>query len=85
MFQIKDLLEKFRSIQDPKKIRQSICDVLNKQTNMTFLKPEMLEVKKHIIWLKVNPAIKQKIFMQKEPCLEALKQNFPEEFFVDIK
>ncbi len=85
MFQIKDLLDKFRAIQDPKKIKQGICDVLNKETGINYLKPEMVELKKHIIWLKVNPAIRQKIFMQKAPCLEVLKQSFPEEFIVDIK
>ncbi len=85
MFQIKDLLEKFKSIQDPEKARQNICNILNKELKMEYLTPDMVGVKKHILWLKVNPAIAQKIFMQKALCLEALKRDLPEEVIVDIR
>ncbi len=85
MFQIKDLLEKFKSIRDPKEIRQKICDTLNRELKMEFLGPDMVSVKKHILWIKVNPAIAQKIFMQKTLCLEALKRELLEETIIDIR
>lgn len=85
MFQIKDLLEKFKLLKDPKQIRQGVCDVLNKETNMNFLKEDMINVQRNILWIKSNPAIRQKIFIQKALCLEVLKQNFPEESIIDIK
>lgn len=85
MFQIKELLHKFKALQDPCLIRQSFADVLNEVCKIKLLNSASLEIKKNIIWLKVNPAIKQKIFLNKKKCLEMIHYYYPEQHIVDIK
>ncbi len=89
MFNLKELLEKFKSIQDPRKRKQSICDVLNQRLKIEnsdlAVRPEQLEVRKNILWLRINPAIRQRVFMDKSTCLEKINLALPEEKIVDIK
>ena len=85
MFQLKDLLDKFKSLEDPKESRGRIAEILNITCKIGVLDSKSLEIKKGIVWLKVHPAVKQRIIMNKQKCLEELKKSLPTEVIVDIR
>lgn len=85
MFQIKDLLERFKSIRDPKEVRNTLSLAINKQIGGDLIKDDMLSVKNNILWIKANPAIRSKIFMNKNRCLEAVRKIDQENIIIDIR
>lgn len=85
MLQIKDLLQKFKNLQDPGELRQRIATVLNEVCGVSGFSGASFEIKKHVIWLKTHPALKQKMVMRKEACITTINQRFPDQHIVDIR
>ncbi|MES3005017.1 MAG: hypothetical protein V4690_02815 [Patescibacteria group bacterium] len=82
MFNISSFLDKFsKNLKDNSYIRGLIIDVVKKNTNIT-LKEEDLEIKEGIVYFKGSPALKNKIFINKESILEEINKT---QKFVDIK
>ncbi len=85
MFEIKDLLEKFKGVEDPKIVRLSIVSVLNRCLKAELLTEGDIEYKKHVVWVTANPAIKHKILTSKATCLELIRKALPGHTIVDLK
>jgi hypothetical protein len=87
MFQIKDLLQKFKDVEDPNETKQRIAMAINQVIGVDLLRLENIEFKEKmgIVRINSNPAIRQRIFMVKEKCLDSLRSIFPKKTFVDIR
>lgn len=85
MFNLKDLLVKFKGIQDPSEKKRVVVDVLNKIIGAEVLKRDEVDIKNHIIFIKSHPALKNKIFTQKKNTIDQVNSILPEEFIVDIR
>lgn len=85
MFQIKDLLAKFKQIEDPNHVRLGTANIINKVCGMDFLTGKSVEIKNNVAWLKTHPAIKQKVFFKKAECLSQIQAEFPSHNIIDLK
>lgn len=85
MFNLKDLLVKFKSIQDPSEKKKVIIGILNEIIGAEILKNNEIETRNHILFLKAHSAVKNKIFMQKKNVVEKINNVLPEECIVDIR
>jgi hypothetical protein len=85
MLQIKDLLQKFKNLQDPGELRQRIAMTLNEVCGVSAFSGTSFEIRKHVMWLKVHPALKQKVIMRKDMCISTINQRFPDQHIVDIR
>jgi len=85
MFEIKDLLKVFKNIKDPREAKITIASVLNAEIGSDLVKVDNIKIEKHIIWLKIHPAIRQKLFFKKNEILETIKKHLPDEVLVDIR
>lgn len=85
MLEIKDLLERFKRVEDPKSVRLGIISVLNNALKAELLTENDIEYKGHVVWITANPAIKHKILTSKALCLDMLKKALPGHTIVDLK
>jgi hypothetical protein len=85
MFNLKDLLSKFKEIQDPGEKKKNIAAEINRVLGSDLVTSNDIELKHHIIFLKVHPAIRQKLFLNKKNTIEVINSVFPEECIIDIR
>ncbi len=85
MFQIKELLAKFKLLEDPAQIRNTVALTINECIGVNALNLKSLEIRKNIVWLKVHPAVKQRISQKTTICIEAINSKLPELKIIDIK
>lgn len=85
MFQLKELLSRFKEIKDPRQIKVQIAALLNQELSLDLFKPENVTIERNIIKITAHPALRQKIFTSKEKIIETMKKHLPDEFIVDIR
>jgi hypothetical protein len=84
MLQIKDLLGKFKNVEDPREIRAQIASALNVAIKADLLTESNIEYKRSIVRINANPAIKHKIMTSKQVCLNILNQTLGGHVITDI-
>lgn len=84
MFNISSLLEKFsKNITSFEIDQHTLCSVIQEKTHIQ-LDPKQIEVKDTILYLRVSPAYKNKIFINKTSILEGIDVLFPKKI-TDIR
>lgn len=81
---LKDLLLKFKNIQNPKEVRKGIADEMNLFLGSELVKFDDIETKNHIIYLKIHPGIRQKIHNQKHQIIKKINDKNPDLYIKDI-
>ena len=86
MLQIKDLLGNFKKIKDPAQDKRVMAAVINDVLKSQLVGEGDIEFKDKecIVRLRLNPAIKHKILVSKERCLESMRSALPGLTIVDI-
>lgn len=75
MFNISSFLKRATGLLDSSELKKKeIQYIIQKHTNYTC-PPELIDIQKDTLVLKINPAYKMALFMKKEQILEELK-NF---------
>ncbi len=85
MFQLKDLLGKFKEVEDPKEIRLMMCSVLNNELGADLVKENDIDFKNNIVWIRSNPAVKHKILTSKARYLDLLSKLLPNQTITDLR
>lgn len=85
MFEIKDLLGKFKNVENPREVREKIALAINSVLRADFLKGDDVEYKDHCVRIKTNPAVRHRVFVSKADCLAAIKGLLPGHTIVDIR
>lgn len=66
-----------------------MCDILNVELNLKegvlYITPDKIQIKHHILWAKIHPALRQKLMIAKPVCLEKINSALPEEKIIDIR
>ncbi len=74
MFNISKYLEKFKKNVDKGSfLNESIVNIIKKHTEIDILK-EDIDIKSNIIYIKISPLYKNKIFIYKENVLEEINK-----------
>lgn len=68
------LLERFKSIKDPKEERQKIAEIISKELGFEVTE-DKISLKKAILSITAHNYLKAEIFMRKVDLLEALKKE----------
>ncbi len=85
MFNLKDLLIKFKEIQDPGEKKRRIAGEINLLLGSDLVSSSEIDIKDHVLFLKVHPAIKNKVFLNKKDTIERINSVFLGECIVDIR
>ena len=83
MFNISSFLEKLsKNINSQELNSKMICDVIYNKTNI-FIPKESIKTQNAILYLDINPAMKNKIFIHKQSILEEMAHTTPK--IIDIR
>jgi hypothetical protein len=85
MFNLKDLLSKFKEIQDPGEKKRRIAGEINILLGSDLVTSNEIDVRNHVLFLNTHPAIKNKVFLKKKNTIERINNVFPDECIVDIR
>ncbi len=85
MFNLKDLLSKFKEIQDPGEKKRRIAGEINLLLGSDLVSSSEIDIRNHVLFLNVHPAIKNKVFLSKKNTIERINGVFPDECIVDIR
>ena len=77
MFNISSFLEKFsKNLKSSELYKKQILEIVEKQTQIN-LRPEEIEIKNFVVYIKSSPAVKNKIFIYKNKILEDINMTIP--------
>lgn len=87
MLQIKDLLGGFKRIEDPAECRRIAASVMNAVLKTAILTENDIEYSDNecVFHMKANPAVRHKILISKERCLDLLRSALPKLTIKDIR
>lgn len=84
MFNIAQLLEKFKSIKDPSIEKEKIAEVVAQLTGLQ-IKKEDISVKNQVVFVKIAPTAKMAVFLKKAQIIAQIKAILPELLIIDIR
>ncbi len=75
MREISDYFEKFRKLQPKDAVVKEIIISFVFENNQVLLEKNSIDVSKKNIFLKINPLLKTKIFLQKEALVKKIREK----------
>lgn len=84
MFNIEKYLQKFsKNVRLAELHKNKILEIIQKHTQL-FILPKNLEIKDGVVFVRESPAVKNKLFIYKNPILEEISTSVPIKI-IDIK
>ncbi|HYC34385.1 MAG TPA: hypothetical protein VEC13_01500 [Candidatus Paceibacterota bacterium] len=82
---LKNFLERFRHLKDPREDKLQIAQIIGAYIG-TSVSIDQLEIKNNIVVLKgLSPMVRSLVYMKKEALLAQIKENLPSLFITDIR